>query len=161
MWEPSPRDWKLWGKELDEKFDKTFAHLPEGERERLKKENAVIDVMVKLPQRITDIATEVADHFVKHVRPNRFKAMLVCFDKETVALYKAALDALLGPDASVAIFSDVNKKNEKVSQLVKDLDLPKETRAKAIREFRKLPSDMPEDREREEQRWRRAEIVIV
>ena len=161
LWEPSPRDWKLWGKELDAKFDQTFAHLPEGERERLKKENAVIDVMVKLPQRIGDIATEVAEHFVKHVRPNRFKAMLVCFDKETVALYKAALDALLGPDASVAIFSDVNKKDAKVSQLVKDLDLPKETRAKAIREFRKLPSDNPEDQEREEQRWRRAEIVIV
>jgi type I restriction enzyme R subunit len=161
MWEPSPRDWKLWGMELDEKFDKTFAHLPEGEREQLKRENAVIDVMVKLPQRITDIATEVADHFVKHVRPNRFKAMLVCYNKETVALYKAALDALLGPDASVAIFSDVNKKDEKIPQMVKDLDMPKETRAKAIREFRKLPSDKPEDQNKEEQRWRRAEIIIV
>jgi len=42
MWEPSPRDWKLWGKELDAKFDAAFAHLPEGEREQLKKENAVI-----------------------------------------------------------------------------------------------------------------------
>ena len=41
--------------------------------------------MVKLPQRITDIATEVADHFVRHIRPNRFKAMLVCYNKETVA----------------------------------------------------------------------------
>ena len=161
MWEPSPRDWKLWGKELDEKFDKTFSHLPEGEREQLKKENAVIEVMVKLPQRITDIATEVADHFVKHVRPNRFKAMLVCYDKETVALYKTALDTILGPEVSVAIFSDVNKKDEKISQKVKDLDIPKETRAKAIREFRKLPSDKPEDQEKEEQRWRRAEIVIV
>jgi type I restriction enzyme R subunit len=65
--------------------------------------------MVKLPQRITDIAAEVADHFVKHVRPNRFKAMLVCYNKETIALYKTALDALLGPETSVAIFSDVNQ----------------------------------------------------
>lgn len=161
LWEPSPRDWKLWGKELDEKFDKTFAHLPEGEREQLKKENAVIDVMVKLPQRIADIAAEVAEHFKRNVRPNRFKAMLVCYNKETVALYKAALDRLLGPEASVAIFSDVNKKDEKIPQMVKDLDLSKETRAKAIREFRKLPSDRPEDQDREEQRWRRAEIIIV
>ena len=108
LWEPSPRDWKLWGKELDEKFDKTFAHLPEGEREQLKKENAVIEVMVKLPQRIADIATEVAEHFKQHVRPNRFKAMLVCYNKEMVALYKTALDGLMGPEASVAIFSEVN-----------------------------------------------------
>ena len=161
IWEPSPRDWKLWGKELDAKFDATFAHLPEGEREQLKKENAVIDVMVKLPQRIADIAAEVADHFVKHVRPNKFKAMLVCYNKETVALYKAALDKLLGPEVSLAIFSDVNKKDEKIPQMVKDLDLGKETRAKAIREFRKLPSDKPEDQGKEEQKWRRAEIIIV
>jgi type I restriction enzyme R subunit len=161
MWEPSPRDWKLWGKELDTKFDAAFAHLPEGEREQLKKENAVIDVMVKLPQRITDIATEVADHFVKHVRPNRFKAMLVCYNKETVALYKTVLDTLLGSEASVAIFSDVDRRDKKIPQMVKDLDMSKETRAKAIREFRKLPSDRPEDQDREEQRWRRAEIIIV
>jgi type I restriction enzyme R subunit len=161
IWEPSPRDWKLWGTELDEKFDKNFAHLPEGEREQLKKENAVIDVMVKLPQRIADIATEVADHFVAHVRPNRFKAMLVCYNKETVALYKAALDGLLGAEASVAIFSDVNKKDDKIPQIVKDLDMSKEMRAKAIREFRKLPSNRAEDQDKEEQRWRRAEIIIV
>src|SRR5262249_47226855 len=145
VWEPSPRDWKLWGKELDEKFDNTFANLPEGEREQLKKENAVVDVMVKLPQRIADIAAEVADHFVKYVRPNRFKAMLVCYDKETVALYKEALDTLMGEGVAVAIFSDVNKKDEKIPQMVKDLDMPRETRAKAIREFRKLPSEKAED----------------
>ena len=161
LWEPSPRDWKLWGKELDAKFDAAFAHLPEGEREKLKEENAVIDVMVKLPQRISDIASEVADHFEKHVRPNRFKAMLVCYNKETVALYKAALDELLGPEASVAIFSDVNQRDEKIPQIVKDLDMGKETRAKAIREFKKLPSDKPEDQDKEEQKWRRAEIIIV
>jgi type I restriction enzyme R subunit len=161
IWEPSPRDWKLWGSELDKKFEATFAHLPPGEREQLKRENAVIDVMVKHPNRIADIAAEVADHFVTHVRPNRFKAMLVCYNKETVALYKAALDSLLGPEASIAIFSEVNKKDEKIPQMVKDLDMPKLTRAKAIREFRKLPSDKPEDYGKEEQRWRRAEIVIV
>ncbi len=135
--------------------------MPEGEREQLKKENAVIDVMVKLPQRITDIVTEVADHFVKHVRPNRFKAMLVCYNKETVALYKTALDTLLGSEASVAIFSDVDHRDKKIPQMVKDLDMSKETRAKAICEFRKLPSDRPEDQDREEQRWRKAEIIIV
>ncbi len=160
-WEPSPRDWQLWGTELDAKFDKAFAHLPEGEREQLKKENAVIEVMVKLTQRIADIAAEVAEHFKTHVRPNRFKAMLVCFNKETVALYKAALDQLLGPEASIAIFSDVNQKDAKVPQAVKDLDLPAATRAAAIREFKKLPSENLEAQDKAKERWRRAEIVIV
>lgn len=160
-WEPSPRDWKLWGTELDAKFEKLFAHLPEGEREQLKKENAVLEVMVKLPDRIADIAKEVAEHFKTHVRPNRFKAMLVCYNKETVALYKAALDALLGEGVAIAIYSDVNKKDEKIPQIVKDLDMPGPKRAKAIREFKELPSEKPEDQEKEEQRWRRAEIIIV
>src|SRR5204863_1026014 len=55
----------------------------------------------------------------------------------------------------------VNKNDEDIPQKVKDLDMPKETRAKAIREFRKLPSNKPEDQEKEEQRWRKAEIIIV
>jgi type I restriction enzyme R subunit len=161
MWEPSPRDWKLFGKQLDEKFELTFAHLPEGEREQLKREASTIEELAKHPKRLADISAEVAEHFVKHVRPNKFKAMLVCYNKETVALYKTALDALLGPEASVAIFSDVNQRDDEIPQMVKDLDMPKEARAKAIREFRKLPSDKPEDQEKEEQRWRRAEIIIV
>lgn len=158
LWEPSPRDWKLWGTELDAKFDAAFAHLPEGEREELKRKNAVVDVMVKHPQRIADIAKEVAEHFVEHVRPNRFKAMLVCFNKETVALYKAALDNLLGPEASIAVFSEDSSRD---ADLVKALYLGERDRAKAIREFKKLPSDRPEDQDREEQKWRRAEIIIV
>ena len=74
---------------------------------------------------------------------------------------RQALDALLGEGVAVAIFSDVNKRDEKIAQMVKDLDMPQETRAKAIREFRKLPSEKPEDQDKEEQRWRKAEIVIV
>ncbi len=161
VWEPSPRDWKLFGKQLDEKFELTFAHLPEGEREQLKREASTIEELAKHPKRIADIAAEVADHFKKHVRPNRFKAMLVCYNKETVALYKIAMDNLLGPEASVAIFSDVNQKDKEIPQMVKDLSTGKETRAKMIREFKKLPSDKPEDQDKEEQRWRRAEIIIV
>jgi type I restriction enzyme R subunit len=161
MWEPSPRDWKLFGKQLDEKFELTFAHLPEGEREQLKREASTIEELAKHPKRIADIAAEIADHFVKHVRPNRFKAMLVCYNKETVALYKTALDALLGPEASVAVFSDVNQKDEKIPQMVRDLSTGKDVRAKAIREFKKLPSNKPEDQGKEEERWRRAEIIIV
>ena len=157
-WTPSPRDWKLWGKELDKKFEENFGHLPKGEQEQLKKENSTTEIMVKLPDRIDDIAREVAEHFEKNVRPNRFKAMLVCYNKDTCALYKAALDQLLGEEASIAIFSEDKKRD---SEEVKKLYLGDSKRAKAIREFRKLPSDKPEDQEKQEQKYRRAEIVIV
>jgi hypothetical protein len=34
--------------------------------------------------------------------------MLVCYNKETVALYKKAIDELMGEGVAIAIFSDVN-----------------------------------------------------
>ena len=68
---------------------------------------------------------------------------------------------LMGNGVAIAIFSDVDKKSDKIPQIVKDLDMPSVTRAKAIREFKKLPSDRPENQGKEEQRWRRAEIIIV
>ena len=38
--EPRVSNWAVWGEKLDEVFECEFAHLPEGEREQLKKENA-------------------------------------------------------------------------------------------------------------------------
>ena len=103
--EPRVSDWSIWGKNLDQAFEKEFAHLPQGEREQLKKENAKLEYILKLPKRIKMIAEDVADDFKNRVRPNGFKAMLVCYDREACVLYKAALDALLGPEVSLCIYS--------------------------------------------------------
>ena len=80
--EPRVSDWAVWGEKLDEVFEREFAHLPEGEREQLKKENAHLAVILKLPKRIKMIAEDVTKDFVGRVRPNGFKSMLVCYDKE-------------------------------------------------------------------------------
>src|SRR5207248_1608659 len=77
------------------------------------------------------------------------------------ALYKKALDTLMGDGVAVAIFSNVDQRDKKIPQMVKDLGMSKETRAKAIREFRKLASESWEHEDKEEQRWRKAEIIIV
>src|SRR5437867_10627358 len=70
-YEPRVGDWAVWGEKLDAVFEREFAHLPEGEREQLKTENAKLEVILKLPQRIRIIAEDVARDFNERVRPNR------------------------------------------------------------------------------------------
>jgi len=103
---PRLTDWQLWGAKLDLAFNRVFAHLSEAERAKLASQEAKLDALIKHPQRIAQIAADVATHFKEHVRPNGFKAMLVCKDKETCVLYKEALDQFLEPDASLIVYSE-------------------------------------------------------
>jgi type I restriction enzyme R subunit len=156
--EPRVSDWSVWGEKLDEVFEREFAHLPEGEREALKTENAKLEVILKLPRRIQMIAEDIARDFSERVRPNRFKAMLVCYDKETCTLYKAALDALLGPEVSLPIYSE-DPKND--PEPVKAHYLGDATRRKAIDEFKKERPQEEAERAKPDNKWRNVEIVIV
>jgi type I restriction enzyme R subunit len=156
--EPRISDWSVWGKNLDEAFEKEFAHLPEGEREQLKKENAKLEYILKLPKRIQMIAEDVARDFTGRVRPNRFKAMLVCYDKETCALYKAALDAMLPPDVVLPIYSEDPKEDPTA---VKMHYLGDVNRKNAIEEFKKEIPDDEAERAKPENKWRNVELLIV
>jgi len=156
--EPRVSDWSVWGEKLDAVFEREFAHLPEGERERLKTENAKLEVILKHPKRIKMIAEDVARDFTERVRPNRFKAMLVCYDKETCALYKAALDLLIGSKATLCVYSE-DPENDK--EPVKAHYLGDATRKTAIDEFKKEPIQDEAERAKPNNRWRNIEIVIV
>ena len=156
--EPRVGDWSVWGEKLDAVFEREFAHLPEGEREQLKTENAKLEIILKLPQRIAQIAEDVARDFQARVRPNQFKAMLVCYDKETCALYKAALDDLLGKEASLCIYSEDPAKD---SAAVKAHYLGDATRKKAIDEFKKEKPLDADEQAKPDNRWRNVEILIV
>ncbi len=155
--EPRMSDWSIWGKDLDEAFEKEFARLPEGEREQLRKENAKLEYILKLPKRVKMIAEDVAKDFHDRVRPNKFKAMLVCYDKEACALYKAALDELLGKEVTLCIYSEDPEKDQ---PLVRQHYLGND-RKKAIEQFKKEKPQEPEDQTKPDNRWRNVEIVIV
>jgi type I restriction enzyme R subunit len=156
--QPRVSDWSIWGKNLDEAFEKEFAHLSENEREQLKRENAKLEYILKLPKRIQMIADDVAKDFVGRVRPNRFKAMLVCYDKETCALYKIALDELLGEDVSLCIYSE-DPDNDIAP--VKAHYLGDAGRKKAIEEFKKEKPEEEAERAKPDNKWRNVEILIV
>lgn len=156
--EPRVTDWSIWGKDLDEAFEKEFAMLPQGEREQLKTENAKLEVIIKHPDRIAKIAEDIARDYTERVQPNKFKAMLVCYDKATCALYKKALDGLLGAEVTLPVYSE-DPKND--PEQVKAYYLGDAIRKKAIDEFKKeKPQDVAEQA-KPDNRWRTVEILIV
>jgi len=157
-------DWTVAYADLDKKFDSLFADRSPEERKLLMHE-AKLDAILKHPKRIAQVAEDVAKHFVEHERPNGFKAMLVCRDKDMCALYKVALDAQLqerlgGEDLTELTRIVVSEDPIGDSEMVKTHYLG-DNRKAAIEDFKKpAPSD-PAERKRPQNRFKRTEILIV
>lgn len=87
-------------------IDAAFAQLTGGlsdlDKDQLGKTAAKLAVLVKSPERVKMICADIAKHFQEKVAPNGFGAQVVTFDRESCALYKAALDEYLPPE-----FSDI------------------------------------------------------
>ena len=128
-------DWTVAYADLDKKFEALFADRSPEERKALMGE-AKLDAILKHPKRIAQIAEDIAQHFVEHIRPNGFKAMVVCRDKEMCALYKVALDQLLAPEVSLIIISE-DPSSDRDS--VKPYYLGDARRRKAIEDLRNQP----------------------
>ena len=94
-----------------EKIDAAFEELAldrglnESEKITLSKRAASIEVLIKAPDRIRQIADDVVTHFTTKVEPEGFKAQLVAYDKATCVAYKEALDTRFPPEASTIVMS--------------------------------------------------------
>jgi type I restriction enzyme R subunit len=90
-------------------IDAAYAELTGGlsdlDKDNLAKAAARTAVLVKAPNRIQRICSDIVSHYREKVEPNGFKAMVVTFDRESCLLYKAALDEHLGTDASDIVMS--------------------------------------------------------
>jgi len=150
-------DWTVAYAELDQKFEALFADRSPEERKALMGE-AKLDAILKHPQRIAQVSEDLARHFVEHIRPNGFKAMVVCRDKEMCALYKAALDQLLAPEVSLIIISEDPIHDV---AMIRPHYLGEAQRRKAIEDFKKPAPKTQEERDSPENRFNRVEILIV
>lgn len=150
-------DWTVAYADLDKKFEVLFADRSPEERKVLMGE-AKLDAILKHPKRIAQISEDIAQHFVEHIRPNSFKAMVVCRDKEMCALYKAALDQLLAPEVSLIIISEDPTHD---MESVKPYYLGDAQRRKAINDFKKPAPKTQEERDNPDNRFTRVEILIV
>jgi type I restriction enzyme R subunit len=157
-------DWTVAYTDLDAKFDELLSDRSPEER-RLLVQEAKLDSILKHPRRIAQVSADVASQFVSHVRPNGFKAMLVCRDKEACALYKVALDAALQSHLGgeslddltrVVISEDRTSDPEGVRRYYLGGD-----RKVAIEDFKHSAPVGDADRMRPENRFSRTEILIV
>lgn len=92
---------------IDVAFDElaTDRNLSEGDKITLSRKAASIEVLIKTPSRIAEIAADIADHFRAKVEPEGFKAQVVAYDKASCVAYKTELDRHLDPDASTIVMS--------------------------------------------------------
>lgn len=105
--EPRLSEIHLDQEKIDAAFEElaTERNLTEGEKITLSKKAASIEVLIKAPERIRQIASDVVEHFTAKVEPEGFKAQLVAYDKASCVAYKDALDTMLPPEASTIVMS--------------------------------------------------------
>src|ERR1043166_2304946 len=90
---------------IDEAYKQITGELSEEDRDDLAKRAAKMAVLVKNPERVRVVVNHIVTHFQSKVEPNGFKAQVVTFDRECCVLYKAALEELIGSEATAIVIS--------------------------------------------------------
>lgn len=90
---------------IDQAYQALTGDLSDLDKDTLAKAASKMAVLVKVPERVGRICTDIAKHYQDAVAPNGFKGMVVTFDQECCLLYKAALDTLLPPESSDVVIS--------------------------------------------------------
>ena len=108
--------------QIDEEFEALTADLSDEERDQLAKHAAKMAVLLKSPERIQTVCSDIAQHFEEKVAPNGFGAQVVTFDRESCMLYKQALDQHLAPEVSDIVMS-VNSGEESYLPYRRDRDV--------------------------------------
>lgn len=84
-------EWQLHGQQLDIAFNNDFLNLDDARLNSLKKEGADLAAILKSPDRIRLIAADIWKHYSAWALPDGFKAQIVCYDRESIILYRRAL----------------------------------------------------------------------
>lgn len=126
-----------------ERLDKEFFELAGNEDVTdIDELNQVIERAVNLrafltaDDRVKKAAAAVAEHFRENVRPLGYKAFLVAVNREGCARYKRALDELLPPEWTAAVYTKNNADMERLP-LVAELQLSEEREKEVRRSFKK------------------------
>jgi type I restriction enzyme R subunit len=116
---------------IDEAYANLTGHLSEADQANLARQAARMAVLVKAPERVQRIVSDIVDHYQEKVEPNGFKAMVVTFDRQACVLYKKAMDEILRPEASEIVMSVFHNETE-----YKTYDRSKEDEERLLDRFR-------------------------
>lgn len=96
-----------------DRLDKEFFELAAAEGVTdIEELNKVLDravglrAFLKADDRVAKVAAFVAEHYKENVLPLGYKAFVVAVDREACAKYKQALDRLLPPEWTVAVYTE-------------------------------------------------------
>lgn len=103
---------------IDSSFDEFTEDLSDEEKQELIKKYGKKAALVKLKRRMEAVARDIVEHFKLYVEPNRFKAQIVCYDREACATYKEFLDELVPKEWSEVVYSagDPNSDDEQLKK---------------------------------------------
>jgi type I restriction enzyme, R subunit len=90
---------------IEKAYRELTAGLTDEDRDKLGKAAAKMAVLVKSPERIAAICSDIAQHYQEKVAPNGFGAQVVTFDRQSCLLYKQELDQHLPPEVSDIVMS--------------------------------------------------------
>jgi len=140
----APNDMTVPAERLDKEF---FALAASEDVTDVEELNRVLDravglrTFLKADDRVAKISGFVAEHFRESVLPLGYKAFLVAVDREACAKYKQALDKLLPPGWTEAVYTesaaDANERPFVAKYQLSD------KREEDVREFFKKPDDDP------------------
>ncbi len=110
----------------DEILEKEFLDLAEAEGisdvedlNRILEKAVKLKAFLKSDERVKAVAEFVANDFKGKVHPLGYKAFLVAVDREACALYKQALDKLLPPEWTSAIYTPAQNDSERFPLVAK------------------------------------------
>lgn len=130
-----------------DRLDKEFFELAAAEGVTDVEElNKVLDravglrAFLKADDRVANVAAFVAEHFKENVLPLGYKAFVVAVDREACAKYKQALDKLLPPEWTEAVYTE-NAADVVDRPLVAELQLSEEREEDVRLLFKKADKD--------------------
>jgi type I restriction enzyme, R subunit len=139
----APSEMTVPAEQLEEQF---FALAATEEVSDIEELNKVLDRAVRLrtflkaDDRIARVSAFIAEHFRESVLPLGYKAFVVAVDREACAKYKQALDRLLPPEWTEAVYSS-NAADKTDQPLVAELQIDEEREEDVRRAFKKADKD--------------------
>ena len=97
---------------IDQAYSDLTGGLSDLDKENLARTASKMAVLVKSPERVKEICTDIANHFQEKVQPNGFKGMVVAFNQDCCLLYKEMLDNFLPSEATDVVISVSGKERE-------------------------------------------------
>ncbi len=125
---------------LDQQFEEIAGDLPDQQKTELVKKYGKKAALVKLPKRMEAVARDIVEHYKFYVQPNGFKAQIVAYDREAVAIYKKLLDKHVPSEWSAVVYSPGDPNSD--TDDLKVYDTSKREREHIIERFKDPKSSL-------------------